>query len=76
MKAFSLVEALVVLAILFILVGLVFGSKRKPPVGFNGELNEKTYTAVIEGCQYLVVRGGIGDSRYFSMTHKGNCTNH
>lgn len=62
-KAFSLVEVLVVLAIVVILAALA--------ASFNHENNS---IVVIDGCQYIKTYTG-GKFGGFALTHKGNCTN-
>ncbi len=30
---------------------------------------------VIDGCEYLEYRKGMGENRVYSLSHKGNCNN-
>ena len=40
--------------------------------GNIGDYNIK----VIDGCEYVELDKGGGESRVYSLTHKGNCINH
>jgi len=31
---------------------------------------------VIDHCQYIEVSAGMGDTRVYTLTHKGDCKNH
>jgi hypothetical protein len=66
--------------ILFIIVcamGMVSCGPQEPIEGSNvvGEIGSFSIV-VIDGCEYLEYRRGMGDNRVYSLTHKGNCRNH
>jgi len=40
------------------------------------EIPDSAYTIrTIDGCEYIEVERGVGDTRTYSLTHKGNCRN-
>jgi len=40
----------------------------------SGSIGEYTIV-LIDGCEYLEYRKGMGENRVYSLTHKGNCNN-
>lgn len=66
--------------VLFIIVctmGMVSCGPRQPIEGSNktGQIGDFV-VIVIDGCEYLEYQRGAGESRVYSLTHKGNCKNH
>ena len=62
---------------LAVILGLVLfaGCPSEPPDGVIAPNNTKYNIRHIEGCEYIEVSFGIGDTRVYSLTHKGNCCN-
>jgi prepilin-type N-terminal cleavage/methylation domain-containing protein len=63
----TLVEILVVIAIIFILVVITLPAFKNTPAGYPAG----TSITRIDGCEYI--ESGIFDN--FTRTHKGNCDN-
>lgn len=63
------------LLMLFGLVLMLGCQEARKPAGER--LTKDGYSViVIEGCEYIEVRYWLGlDSGYYSLTHKGNCSN-
>lgn len=75
---FTLIEAMVVVAILFILAGIIIPTVceiRKPNSPTHrmeiGEDGVKRFVATIDGCEYYIDRY----NRNRILCHKGNCKN-
>jgi hypothetical protein len=66
--------------VLFIMVcamGIVSCGPKQPIEGSNKSGQIGDYNVItIDGCEYLEYRAGAGESRVYSLTHKGNCKNH
>jgi hypothetical protein len=41
----------------------------------NGSIGDYSIK-VIDGCEYIELDMGLGNTRVYSLTHKGNCNNH
>lgn len=66
--------------VLFIIVctmGMVSCGPRQPEETSNvvGEIDGYSIV-LIDSCEYLEYKRGMGKSRVYSLTHKGNCKNH
>lgn len=62
-------------AVLFLVCSIVMVScayEGGTKTGNIGDYNIK----VIDGCEYIELDKGGGESRVYSLTHKGNCINH
>jgi len=58
-------------------IGIVSCGPRQPIEGSSksGQIGDYSIV-IIDGCEYLEYRAGAGESRVYSLTHKGNCNNH
>ena len=58
-------------------IGIVACGPKQPIEGSSksGQIGEYN-VVIIDGCEYLEYRAGAGESRVYSLTHKGNCKNH
>jgi hypothetical protein len=59
-KAFTIIELLIVLIVIFLITCIFFGS-----------LPRESRVKVIDNCQYMETWNG----REWNLTHKGSCTN-
>jgi len=66
-----------ILLIIICAMGMVACGPKQPIEGSSKSGQIGDYSVVnIDGCEYLEYRAGAGESRVYSLTHKGNCNNH
>lgn len=57
------------------MVLLIIAACSREDIPANLEDNPRFRTITIEGCEYIEFDAGVGHSRVYSLTHKGNCKN-
>lgn len=62
--------AIIIIISLIINTILYFTKESIDPINPNYKIK------IIEGCEYIEFDKGIGQSRIYIFTHKGNCKNH
>lgn len=75
MKLNSPILRVIILAVILLFFLIVFLSCGKPksPTGEPTTTYGDYTLKVIDGCQYIEYDYGYGQTRVYSLTHKGNC---
>lgn len=61
--------------IFFVLGLLLFLTSCSTNVGDVNREGDGYKIVVIDQCEYIQVNDGLGNTRVYSLTHKGNCSN-